>query len=76
MGDLLSPSHITIIAAVVFLLFGGKKIPELMRGLGRGMREFKDAKDNVQREIEDHVNEDRKTTSTTKQVSPDSSVRN
>jgi sec-independent protein translocase protein TatA len=47
-----------------------------MRGLGRGIREFKDAKDNVQREIEDHVNEDRKTTSTTKQVSSDSSVRN
>jgi uncharacterized protein YqjF (DUF2071 family) len=54
----------------------GKKIPEMIRGLGRGIREFKDAKDNVQREIEDHVNEDRKTTSTTKQVSPDSSVRN
>jgi sec-independent protein translocase protein TatA len=76
MGDLLSPSHIIIIAFVVLLLFGGKKIPELMRGLGRGIREFKDAKDNVQREIEDHVNEDRKTTSTTKQVSSDSSVRN
>ena len=76
MGDLLSPSHIIIIAFVFLLLFGGKKIPELMRGLGRGIREFKDAKDNVQREIEDHVNEDRKTTSTTKQVSSDSSVRN
>jgi sec-independent protein translocase protein TatA len=76
MGDLLSPSHIILIAFVVLLLFGGKKIPELMRGLGRGIREFKDAKDNVQREIEDHVNEDRKTTSTTKQVSTDSSVRN
>ena len=76
MGDLLSPSHLVLIFFVVLLLFGGKKIPELMRGLGRGIREFKDAKDNVQREIEDHVNEDRKTTSTTKQVSPDSSVRN
>jgi sec-independent protein translocase protein TatA len=73
MGDLLSPSHIILIAFVVLLLFGGKKIPEVMRGIGRGIREFKDAKDNVQREIEDHVNEDRKTTSTTKQVSPDSS---
>ena len=76
MGDLLSPSRIILLAIVVLLLFGGKKIPDLMRGLGRGIREFKDAKDNVQREIEDHVNEDRKTTSTTKQVSPDSSVRN
>ena len=76
MGDLLSPSHLVLIFFVVLLLFGGKKIPDLMRGLGRGIREFKDAKDNVQREIEDHVNEDRKTTSTTKQASPDSSIRN
>ena len=65
MGDLFSGPHIILILAVVLLLFGGKKIPELMRGLGRGIREFKDAKDNVAREIEDHVNEDKKTTSST-----------
>jgi len=65
MGDLFSPMHVILIAFVVLLLFGGKKIPELMRGLGKGIREFKDAKDNVQREIEDHVNEDKKTTVTT-----------
>lgn len=82
MGDLFSGPHIILIALVVLLLFGGKKIPELMRGLGRGIREFKDAKDNVQREIEDHVNEDKKTTvttnstTTTKQVTPDSSIHN
>jgi len=86
MGDLFSGPHIILIALVVLLLFGGKKIPELMRGLGRGIREFKDAKDNVQREIEDHVNDDKKTTSTTnsaaatttaaKQVPSDSSVHN
>jgi sec-independent protein translocase protein TatA len=64
MGDLLSGPHIILILAVVLLLFGGKKIPELMRGLGRGIREFKDAKDNVAKEIEDHVNEDKKTNST------------
>ena len=64
MGDLFSGPHILLIALVVLLLFGGKKIPELMRGLGRGIREFKDAKDNVQREIEDHMNEDKKTTTT------------
>ena len=62
MGDLFSPMHVILIAGVVLLLFGGKKIPELMRGLGRGIREFKDAKDNVQREIEEHANDDRKTT--------------
>jgi len=35
--------EIVLILAVVLLLFGGKKIPELMRGLGKGMTEFKDA---------------------------------
>ena len=68
MGDLFSGPHIILIALVVLLLFGGRKIPELMRGLGRGIREFKDAKDNVQREIEDHINDDKKTTTTTTKV--------
>jgi sec-independent protein translocase protein TatA len=40
------------IIIALLLLFGGKKIPELMRGVGKGMREFKDAKDNVKSEIE------------------------
>ena len=46
-----------IIGLIVLLMFGGKKLPELMQGLGRGIREFKDAKDNVRKEIEDHINE-------------------
>ena len=37
------PLQIIIIVALILLLFGGKKIPELMRGLGSGIREFKDA---------------------------------
>ncbi|HOY48658.1 MAG TPA: twin-arginine translocase TatA/TatE family subunit [Flavobacteriales bacterium] len=41
----LGPSEIILIGAGILLLFGGKKIPELMKGLGQGMREFKDAKD-------------------------------
>lgn len=36
-------AEILIIVALVLLLFGGKKIPELMRGMGRGVKEFKDA---------------------------------
>lgn len=36
------PFEIIVIAIIVLLLFGGKKIPELMRGLGRGVKEFKD----------------------------------
>jgi len=40
---LLEPWHIIIIALAFLFFFGGKKIPELMRGLGKGMKEFKDA---------------------------------
>jgi sec-independent protein translocase protein TatA len=59
-------NEILIILLIVLLLFGGRKIPELMRGLGRGIREFNDAKSNVRREIEEGINEkDQKTTSTT-----------
>lgn len=39
----LGPTEVIVILIIVLLLFGGKKIPELMRGLGRGMKEFKDA---------------------------------
>lgn len=46
-----------LIVIVVLLMFGGKKIPELMRGLGKGVREFKDAKDNVKNEIEEGMKE-------------------
>lgn len=38
----LGPWEIILIVAVVLLIFGGRKIPELMRGLGRGVKEFKD----------------------------------
>ncbi|MBW1293878.1 twin-arginine translocase TatA/TatE family subunit [Aquimarina litoralis] len=40
---MLGPWQIALIVAAVLLLFGGKKIPELMRGLGSGIKEFKDA---------------------------------
>lgn len=59
MGNL-GATEIILIAFVVLLLFGGKKIPELMRGLGKGVREFKDAKDNVRRELEESINEPEK----------------
>ncbi|GAB2678963.1 twin-arginine translocase TatA/TatE family subunit [Flavihumibacter cheonanensis] len=52
-----------LIILVVLLLFGGRKIPELMRGLGRGIREFNDAKNNVKEEIEQGIKEKDKTTS-------------
>ncbi|HEY0895439.1 MAG TPA: twin-arginine translocase TatA/TatE family subunit [Sphingobacteriaceae bacterium] len=45
-----------IILFVALLLFGGKKLPELARGLGKGIREFKDASDGVKREIHRNIN--------------------
>lgn len=47
---------IFIILAII-LLFGGKKIPELMKGIGKGIREFNDAKANVKNEIEEGMKE-------------------
>jgi sec-independent protein translocase protein TatA len=49
--------ELILIIVVVLLMFGGKKIPELMRGIGRGMREFNDAKNNVKSEIEEGMKE-------------------
>lgn len=41
----LGSTEVILIVAIILLMFGGKKIPELMKGLGKGMKEFKDAKD-------------------------------
>ncbi len=60
--------ELVIILVVVLLLFGGKKIPELMRGLGRGMREFNDAKSNVTKELEEGMKEKENTNSSTNQT--------
>lgn len=46
-----------LIIVVALLFFGGKKIPDLMRGLGKGMREFKDAKEGVKAQIEEGMKE-------------------
>ncbi|MEO6405837.1 MAG: twin-arginine translocase TatA/TatE family subunit [Ferruginibacter sp.] len=46
-----------LVILVVLIFFGGKKIPELMRGVGKGIREFNDAKTNVKSEIEEGMKE-------------------
>jgi len=53
----LGAGEIIIIALVVLLLFGGKKIPELMRGIGKGVRSFKEGINDVEKQI-DSVEED------------------
>lgn len=49
--------EILLIAVVILVLFGSRKIPEFMRGLGKGIREFNDAKSNVKRELEEGLKE-------------------
>lgn len=65
--------EIIIILIIVLLLFGGTKIPQLMRGLGRGMNEFKKAKDGVYDELD--IN-DTKTTKTDKSSTTKSQENN
>ena len=48
----LGAGEIFVIALVVLLLFDGKKIPELMKGLGKGIRSFKEGMNNIEKEIE------------------------
>jgi sec-independent protein translocase protein TatA len=62
----LGMTELILIALVVLLLFGGRKIPELMRGLGKGIREFNDAKNNVRQEIEEGMKEQQPSTSDAK----------
>lgn len=52
--------ELVVILFVILLLFGGRKIPELMRGLGKGIREFNTAKATIQEELEAGM-EDKKT---------------
>ncbi len=53
--------EIIVVVFVILLLFGGKKIPELMRGLGKGIREFNNARATIEGEIKEGIREaDRK----------------
>ncbi len=49
--------ELILIAFVILLLFGGKKLPELMRGLGKGIREFNNAKANLESEVKESMKE-------------------
>ena len=56
-------SEILLIAIVVLLFFGGKKIPELMKGLGKGVRSFKDGINEVEKEVKqvkEEISDDKK----------------
>ena len=54
----LGTSEVVLILALFLLFFGAKKIPDLAKGLGRGIREFKDASQSIQNQITDATNAD------------------
>lgn len=53
----LGGAEIAIILVVVIVLFGGKKIPELMKGIGQGIKEFNNAKANIESEVKQNIRE-------------------
>ncbi|MGY6523653.1 MAG: twin-arginine translocase TatA/TatE family subunit [Mongoliitalea sp.] len=56
----MSPGSMILIIFVILLLFGAKRIPELARGLGKGIREFKDATKEIQNDLEEGLNDKKK----------------
>ena len=58
--------EIILIVFAVLLLFGGRKIPELMRGIGKGIREFNAAKSTLKSELEDGMKDSKEDTSSSK----------
>ena len=56
---MLGTHELIIILVIVLVLFGAKKIPEFAKGLGKGVKEFKDAKDDIKSNVEDAI-EDKK----------------
>ena len=67
MGELFTPTHLIVLAVVVLVLFGGKKLPELGKGLGEGLRGFKDGMKGV---TEDTTSTATKTGETAHTVTP------
>lgn len=55
----LGGQEILFIALIVLLLFGGKKIPELMKGLGKGVKSFKDGMNDTEKEVKNEENKEK-----------------
>jgi sec-independent protein translocase protein TatA len=56
-GELFAPTHLVVIAIVAVLLFGSKKLPGLGRGIGEGLREFKDGIKGIASELNETTDE-------------------
>jgi sec-independent protein translocase protein TatA len=57
LAGMIGTTEIILIIIAILIMFGGKKIPELMKGVGTGLREFNNAKNNVKTQIEDSMRE-------------------
>jgi sec-independent protein translocase protein TatA len=66
----LSASEIILIVVVILLLFGGKRLPELARGIGRGMAEFRRATQDIRREIQSSIEVSGASPKTTQKAAP------
>lgn len=64
LNSLFTGPHMIWLLVIVLVLFGGKKIPELAKGIGKGIREFNEAKDGIKTEIETGIKEKDKINST------------
>jgi len=53
----MGPAEIGLVVLLVVVMFGGKKIPELMKGLGQGIKEFNNAKANIETEVKENLKE-------------------
>jgi sec-independent protein translocase protein TatA len=60
LNSLFTGPHMIWLLIIVLVLFGGKKIPELAKGLGKGIREFNEAKDGIKSEIESGIKDKEK----------------
>jgi sec-independent protein translocase protein TatA len=68
MGDLFAPGHLIIVLLIVILLFGSKKIPDLAKGIGEGIKEFKKATKDAEKEIQNPPNTSQKSDSEKKET--------
>jgi sec-independent protein translocase protein TatA len=53
----LGGQELLVVGLIILVFFGGKKIPELMKGLGSGIREFNNAKNNIEAEVKENMKE-------------------
>ena len=51
-------NELLIVAMIVLLLFGGRKLPELMKGLGKGIREFNNAKSDIKNKLDESIKDE------------------